>query len=67
MRFTSPRAITSRDSKRACKRQRDKWRPKADEQGCDVTPGNPAIKHPRDSSRRNVVTLSSSLDPSTSL
>lgn len=57
MRFTSPRAITSRDSKRACKRQRDKWRPKADEQGCDVTLGNPAIKHPRDSSR-NVVTLS---------
>lgn len=32
------------------KRHRDKWGPKADEQGWDVTPGDPAKMHPRVSS-----------------
>jgi len=46
MRFTSFRVITSRvasrQSGRARKRPCDKWRPKADERDCDVTPrGNP--------------------------
>jgi len=43
MRFTSFRVITSRvasrESGRARKRPCDKWRPKADERDCDVTPG----------------------------